>query len=376
MNRLLACAALALCATALSAAVVGADSTRGSQLFMSQGCSECHSLNGAGGKVGPDLGRLADLGFTPATLAATMWNHAPTMWNAFQQRNLKPAALEEQQAADLFAFFYSLRFFEEPGDASRGKALFTERKCAECHGITDTKMPGAPPVEDWRATENPLGLVGTALNHAEGMQAQLARSNIKLQPMSGQNLADLLVYVRHAASRPAPEGVYRITSVDEGKALFNSKGCDKCHGPSTNFLSKGLGGKTLTDLAADMWNHGLDKKLGNTTFEPRQMQEIAGYVWTERSRANDGSASRGSRVFASKKCATCHDNAASGAPALKAATTPFSGAMMVSVLTRHGPTMLDRMREKKLAWPRFSGTEMSDLIAYLNMRIAGAVPGK
>jgi len=39
---------------------------------------------------------------------------------------------------------------------------------------------------------------------------------------------------------------------------------------------------------------------------------------------------------------------------------------MVSSLTRHGPAMLDKMREKHLAWPHFSAEEMSSLIAYLN----------
>jgi hypothetical protein len=39
---------------------------------------------------------------------------------------------------------------------------------------------------------------------------------------------------------------------------------------------------------------------------------------------------------------------------------------MVAALTHHGPAMLDRMQEKHIAWPRFSGSEMSDLIAYLN----------
>ena len=41
---------------------------------------------------------------------------------------------------------------------------------------------------------------------------------------------------------------------------------------------------------------------------------------------------------------------------------------MVSALTRHGPTMLDKMREKHLAWPHFTSGEMSSLIAYLNTR--------
>ena len=41
---------------------------------------------------------------------------------------------------------------------------------------------------------------------------------------------------------------------------------------------------------------------------------------------------------------------------------------MFSALTRHGPAMLDKMRDKHLAWPHFSADEMSSLIAYLNTR--------
>ena len=45
-----------------------------------------------------------------------------------------------------------------------------------------------------------------------------------------------------------------------------------------------------------------------------------------------------------------------------------SGITMLSVLWEHGPTMLSRMKEKQVQWPRFETREMSDLIAYLNVR--------
>jgi hypothetical protein len=50
-----------------------------------------------------------------------MWNHAPGMWAAMRDRDIRAGDLNEQAAADLFAFFYSARFFEKPGDAGRGK---------------------------------------------------------------------------------------------------------------------------------------------------------------------------------------------------------------------------------------------------------------
>ena len=369
MKRLLACGVLAFCATALPAAVVGADSVRGSQVFAAQGCVQCHALNGVGATVGPDLGRLADLGFTPPRWpprCGTMPRPCGTRSSA-QSDARSNGRTTGGRPFCLLLFAAVLR---KPGDAARGKTLFTTRKCATCHGITDSKAPGARPVQEWTATGNPLELVETALNHSVGMHAEMARNNIKLQPLSGQDLADLLVYVRHAATRPPLPGVFRITSPDDGKMLFESKGCAKCHTPASHFLSTGLRGKTLTDLAVDMWNHGLDMKLANETFRRGEMQQIAGYIWSQRAFANDGSAGHGAKVFTAKKCSVCHDDAASGAPALTGAGASFSGAGMVSVLTRHGPTMLDRMREKKLMWPRFSGNEMSDLIAYLNTRVA------
>ena len=44
---------------------------------------------------------------------------------------------------------------------------------------------------------------------------------------------------------------------------------------------------------------------------------------------------------------------------------------MVSVLWRHGPRMLDLMRTKGLQWPRFDGSQMADLIAYLHYNKPG-----
>jgi hypothetical protein len=39
---------------------------------------------------------------------------------------------------------------------------------------------------------------------------------------------------------------------------------------------------------------------------------------------------------------------------------------MVSALWHHGPQMQEQMKSKSIAWPRFSGKEMADLIAYLS----------
>jgi mono/diheme cytochrome c family protein len=370
MKRWLAFTVIALCAAGAGsrawAAEVSADSTRGAQVFELQGCSGCHVLNGVDKAIGPDLGRIADRGFTPASLAATMWNHAPAMWVETKLRSVARPTMDEQQATDLFAFFYSLRFFEEPGDAGRGKTLFTTRKCANCHGPTAFRPADPKPIDQWTVPGDPLELVETMWNHSTAMRAEMARNNIALPRLSGQELADLLVYVRSVQKLPRRQSVFRAATAEEGKGLFESKTCITCHQAGSRFFAIGARDETLTDIAADMWNHGRDMNL-KTVFEPGQMRAIASYIWSRRLTENYGKASAGARVFAAKKCAVCHDDKSSGAPAL-AATTGFSAAGMLSALTRHGPSMLDRMREKRLAWPHFSAGEMTDLIAYLNVR--------
>ncbi len=82
--------------------------------------------------------------------------------------------------------------------------------------------------------------------------------------------------------------------------------------------------------------------------------------------AADGSADRGKKVFAEKNCATCHNDPSSGAPKLGKGKDGYSDITMVAALWEHGPRMLDMMNQKKLAWPRFTARQMSDLIAYLN----------
>ena len=116
------------CRGVCTAATIAADSARGAQLFETLACVQCHSINGKGGPSRRIWAAWIDRNFTPATLAATMWNHAPAMWAAMRERDIRAGDLDEQAAADLFAYFYSARFFEKPGDAGRGKRLFASKR--------------------------------------------------------------------------------------------------------------------------------------------------------------------------------------------------------------------------------------------------------
>jgi mono/diheme cytochrome c family protein len=100
-------------AAAYGATVPPVDSARGERVFVAQSCNQCHSINGEGGKIAPDLGKRIDRNYTPTVLLSIMWNHAPSMWGAMEARGIERPVLDEQTAADLFAYFYSARFFDK-----------------------------------------------------------------------------------------------------------------------------------------------------------------------------------------------------------------------------------------------------------------------
>jgi mono/diheme cytochrome c family protein len=345
----------------LHAASLAADSTRGAKLFETLACIQCHSVNGKGGTVAPDLGRLVDRNFTPATLAATMWNHAPAMWISMKDRDIHAGDLDEQGAADLFAYFYAARFFERPGDAGRGKRVFTER-CASCHGLTSSVRPLVKPVSQWEVLTDPVVLAEAMWNHGSRMLEEVTR----WPELSAQDLGDVLVYLRNLPSAPSKPAVFTIGAGSDGEAAFTSDGCAGCH-RSGAALSSLVQGQTLTEIAAEMWNHAPRMAAAGAKFvklDPGEMRQLLSYLWAEKFVRGSGSPAAGRRVFAGKHCASCHDNQSGGAPNL--AGRSFNGATMVSALWHHGPQMLKDMSAKGIAWPRFESAQMADLIAFLN----------
>jgi cytochrome c2 len=345
-----------------------ADSVRGGQLFETLSCVQCHSVNGHGGSTGPDLGRMVDRGFTPATLAATMWNHAPKMWSAMRQQGVHAGVMNEKDAANLFAYFYSARFFEQPGDAARGKRAFNSRGCSNCHGLKEGLLPRIRPVSQWESLGDPVALTEAMWNHAPTMLAE-ARLKEQVWPtLTAQDLSDILVYLRNLPFPPSKPPVFQIGSDADGEAVFRARGCAGCH-PSVTELSVRTRGKTLTEVAAAMWNHEpIMSKAGATPtrFAPDEMRDLLGYLWAQQFFQDAGIAAAGRRVFVAKRCASCHDEAGGKAP--KLAGGGFNGSSMVSALWRHGPSMLSQMQKDRVEWPRFEGSQMADLIAYLNTK--------
>ncbi len=360
----------------LHAAMIPGDATRGAKLLRSEKCLTCHSVRGEGGKLAPDLGTGRGRAYMPSNMVALMWNHAPIMWATMEKQQVTRPKLTEEQLADIFAYFHSVRFFERPGDAGRGKQVFETQHCVVCHGISPQDASIGPAVATWLSLASPITLAQEMWNHASKMQAAMAARKIKWPELTSQELTDLLVYVRNLNETPKQAVEFALTPAGNGEDLVNSKGCVNCHTGKLS-LQQVLPHGTMTDFSVAMWNHspkmweyGRAKGIAPPQLTQNEMREIVSYLWYTKLYAETGNALHGSVVFAKKNCATCHNDPSSGAPNLKTALggrkDPMTPISMAAVLWEHGPTMMELMKKKDLPWPNFSSVELLDLLSYLN----------
>ena len=366
----------ALLASPVGAKLIPGDAKRGAEVFRNQHCVLCHAIRGEGGSSAPDLGKVIGRRYTPSLMAATMWNHAPAMWEAMDKQGIKKPELTEPQAADLFAYFHSVRFFERPGDAGRGKQVFVSKRCAQCHGIRSAIPGGGPPVDQWGSLLAPIALARQMWNHAAQMQTTMAARKIQWPRLTAEEFTDLLVYLQNLPETRGRTGEFAMPARDDGESLFKEKGCAHCHQGKLAIETRPVTG-TVTDFVVAMWNHAekmwaYSRKTGQAPpqLDEGEMSQIVAYLWYIRLFAEPGNAEQGRRVFERKQCAACHEDPASGAPNLPSAlgsrTDPLRPFSMVSILWRHGPAMLASMKAKNIAWPRFMRAEMADLTEHLN----------
>lgn len=360
---------LGICAASVHAAVepvISGDSERGRRVFEQERCVRCHSVNGKGGKMGIDFGLIMSRSYTPAHLASTMWNHAPLMFGAMETAGIQRPKLTPGDAADLFAYFYSTRFFDKPGNAARGKAAFTEKRCGECHGVADSRGENAPPIAKWDSLADPVVMAQQMWNHSSHMQDAFARRKIPWQQLTTEQLNDMAAWLRslpetkHLASR------FSNTSDRNGYKIFEAKGCVKCH-VGKIALEDRLHNMTLTDIAVDMWNHAPRMVKPTPSLSQEEMRELLSFLWMRQFVYPTGNVARGREVFRTRRCADCHAGGTHGAPQLPGQAKRYSEVSIMSAIWGHGFQMLNRMKEAGIGWPRFrTPQELGDLLAYLN----------
>lgn len=202
--------------------------------------------------------------------------------------------------------------------------------------------------------------------------------------MSGVNalLAALLLVGLLPSMSPAQPLFSPQQDPTAGERVFNDKFCVKCHavngaggtiGPD---LARTKRPRTFFDLSAAIWNHApkmaarmREQGITRPTLDAREAGDVVAYLYTLNYFDPPGRPSAGRKLFTEKRCVACHSVGGEGGsvgPVLSSFKTYESPIAMAAALWNHGPRMSEVMKAQGIPRPTFKGSELRDLIAYLN----------
>jgi cytochrome c2 len=360
------------------------DPAIGARLFFGkEGCAHCHSVNGAGGKLAPDLG------FSPTPeanlnhLVSAMWNHAPAMWDKMRAEKLAYPDLSKEEVVHLFAFLYTTRYADEPGDAQKGQLLFRNKGCIRCHTVLGEGGSIGPDLSAANGIDTPIRWVQAMWNHAPAMEKDAERLHLDWPHFEGDEMNDLLAFVRANSHGQRGERELLPASPDRGWKVFQSKSCIVCH--SVRGVGGGIGpdlgpGRQLplsiVQFAGLMWNHSPKmwrvpeaRAIQRPTFQGRELADLVAFLATLRFFEPVGSSESGRTLFSERGCDHCHGaqgEGVRGGPALRGRGQSTTVITLATALWRHGPKMYQRSRELGRPWPTLKETDVADVLTFLN----------
>ena len=353
----------------------------GSRVFGSKGCSKCHAVNGIGGKVGPDLGRIqANRSFND--LAAAMWNHLPAMAASIKEHRQAFPQLSAVEAGDLIAFLFTQNYFDGSGNVDSGKKLFSTKGCIRCHQIGGVGGVLGPSLDAVGQSGAPINLAAAMWNHGPEMAEAMRAQGIERPHLSASELRDLVAYLRAAAPERAGAPVSILPGrVNEGRVLFETKQCIKCHnvqGKGGNIgpdLGKRGLYRNLVEFAAALWNKAPAmlramnlRKLTAPQLSPEEMADIVAYLQSFQYFGAAGNPDFGRRLLWEKGCVNCHaldGTGGKGAPDLARIKGLGSPAAVIAALWSHGNFIVTESRpDQSLSWPKLKSDEVAHLMAF------------
>ncbi|MHC4081712.1 MAG: cytochrome c3 family protein, partial [Planctomycetota bacterium] len=171
----------------------------GAHLFAERTCRACHHPGGPG----PDLSTVAPPR-SLAALASRMWNHSPEMTRMMQSQGLERSPLTAQEMADIIAYIVSLRYDQRGGDPTRGRVVFEQKRCAQCHAEEPSGELPAPAPVDLAAVADPVRLAPAMWNHGVAMMERISDLGEVWPVFEPDEIVDLIAYLESIAPAEAP----------------------------------------------------------------------------------------------------------------------------------------------------------------------------
>ena len=343
----------------------------GAAVFGEKGCIRCHSISGSGESVGPDL-RAISASRTFQELTAVLWNHLPDMNRHMAELEIERPHLSEREAGDLFAYLYTLGYFDPAADPERGKRLFGELSCIRCHQVAGVGGVVGPVLDHVGARGVPIELAAAMWNHSPAMMEAAQARGIPRPRMNGRDLSDLIAFLQSNADAVSDDNLFVLPGdADAGARVIEEKNCIQCHGRpgAGGTIALDLAGLTrgagLIDFVALMWNKapammGALRARGVEfpRLAPEDLANIVAYLYSVDYFSAGGQANAGRRLIRSKGCGDCH--ASADLASIPGLDHPSS---ITAALWNH-LAVLETDEDFGTEWPSFTGREIADLMAY------------
>jgi cytochrome c len=359
------------------------DPAKGARLFVNKGCMRCHALKGDGGKIGPDFGRI-DLGDTQLEMVAKLWNHIPSMIAGMERTKMVKPNMTGEEFSEISAYLYFLKFFDEPGNAIRGRSLFNEKACGSCHPLSGKGKEGEPGLDQFPQNISPIFLSQSIWNHGPVMIAHMVKLGLKWPEFKDTEMMDLLEFIKTKAKGSQETAFITPGNPREGKRVFASKGCVKCHtlkgerGEEVGDLGKRAKFfyKSLTQIASSMWNKGpavLGKmsqtQIGIPKFTSKEMADLIAFLYFLNFIDEPGNPKNGKKVFVEFGCSKCHAPGGRGMNEQTISLSKYQKARssmdIVAGMWNHSVEIEKAMKGKGISWPQLKKGELADLLEFI-----------
>ena len=355
----------------------------GKRVFEAKGCVHCHAVRDGTGaaRVGPDLARSGSWSDV-MQFAGSLWNHKPAMSAKLREQGIERPAVSPDEMGKLVAYLFAVKFFDEPGNAARGRELFEQRSCAHCHQLGGRGGTAGPRLDELKDYMSPSFMAQSLWNHGPDMAVKMAEQKLVRPRLEPNDVSDIVAYIRGDTPGAAVLDLAyaQAGSPQAGKNVFTQKGCSHCHAIA------GTGGTAGPDLgvqrprehvgemAAALWNHGpvmwaKMKELGRSVpkLSDAEMADLLAYLHFVQYMGHGGNAARGRELFREKSCSACHAAAGEGlkgAADLAASSAVRSPFHWAAAVWNH-PVETEKKAGEPQRTSTFDDDEMRDLVEFL-----------
>jgi cytochrome c553 len=185
-----------------------------------------------------------------------------------------------------FIVCLSTAAFAAQGDATRGARLFTDLKCAGCHGVNATGTKTAPALTAQpNQAYTPNTMAAAMWTHATNMFDAMLKAGIKRPHITPEQAADIYAFLARTAAPDKPG------DPQKGRQIYEAKFCASCHDAYSGApdLTPLAGTVTPYTMVSSLWDHGsgmlarmVAKNTAWQTLSTDEMGHLIAYLNTKK----------------------------------------------------------------------------------------------